>query len=316
MHPASLVARNLDAGSLSSQSQCCVTDVTERLIRTDPYVSRVQAPGRAQEPPGMSPIVISSLTLLRRAAARQVARLVPFDRSGLRVLMWHGVGEERADRYNVQAPRFERQLRWLRENRYNVLPMADVLRRHTAGEPLPPRAVVLTFDDACASFPRLALPALLRAGFSATVLVPVAWVSGEDESTSGRAGHMSIRDLELLPREIDIGLHSYRHQDYRQLTATQIADDVRACARLRGRLQRPVLPIFAYPFGGVPRDGRVVGSMCHSFAAHGVEFGLRIGYGINPWPLPDPWRVRRIAVHGTDSMLRFACKVTLGRVRL
>ena len=264
----------------------------------------------------MSPIVTSPLTLLSRAAARQVARLAPVDRSGLRVLMWHSVGEGRADRCTVEVRRLERQLRWLLENRYNVLPMADVLRRHTAGEPLPPRAVVITFDDACASFPRLALPALLRAGFSATVLVPVAAVTGRDESSPGLAGHMSIRELERLPREIDIGLHSYRHQDYRQMTATQIADDVRACARLRGRLQRQVLPIFAYPFGGVPRDERVAGSMCHSLAAHGVEFGLRIGYGVNAWPLQDPWRVRRIAVHGTDSMLRFACKVALGRVRL
>lgn len=259
----------------------------------------------------MSPIVISPLTLISRAAARQVARLVPFDRNGLRVLMWHSVGQDRADRGTVEVRRLERQLGWLRDNHYNVLPMGEVLRRHTAGEPLPPRAVVITFDDACASFPRLALPALLRAGFSATVLVPVAAVT-----SPGLDGHMSIRELESLPREIDIGLHSYRHQDYRQMNAAQIADDVRACARLRSQLQRRVLPIFAYPFGGVPRDAQVVGSMCHTFATNGVEFGLRIGYGINPWPLQDPWRVRRIAVHGTDSMLRFACKVTLGRVRL
>jgi peptidoglycan/xylan/chitin deacetylase (PgdA/CDA1 family) len=264
----------------------------------------------------MSPIVISPLTLLGRAAARQVARWLPFDRSGLRVLMWHSVGEGHADRGTVEVRRLERQLQWLRDNRYNVLPFSDVLRRHTAGDPLPPRAVVITFDDAFASFPRLAVPALARAGFSATVMVPVAWVRGRNEASPGLDGHMTIGELEGLPREIDIGLHSYRHQDYRQMNARQIADDVRACARLRQQLRRPVLPIFAYPFGGVPRDARVVGSMCHTFATHGVEFGLRIGYGINPWPLQDPWRVRRIAVHGTDSMLRFACKVTLGRVRL
>ena len=288
-----------------------------RLIRPDPYVSLVnRSRGGCRNNTRMSPIVTAPLTLLGRGAARQIARLVPFDGSGLRVLMWHSVSIDHADRGTVDLRRFERQLQWLCDNRYHVLPFAEVLRRHTSGDPLPAHAVVLTFDDACLSFPRLALPALRRAGFSATVLVPVAAVTGRDEVSSGARGHMSIRDLESLPREIDIGLHSYRHRDYRQMNATQIADDVRACARLGQQLSRAVLPIFAYPFGGVPRDQQVVGSMCHTFAAHGVEFGLRIGYGINPWPLRDPWRVRRIAVHGTDSMLRFACKVTLGRVRL
>jgi isopentenyl phosphate kinase len=32
--------------------------------------------------------------------------------------------------------------------------------------------------------------------------------------------------------------------------------------------------------------------------------------------LEDPWRVRRITVHGTDSFAHFVAKLTFGRIKL
>jgi peptidoglycan/xylan/chitin deacetylase (PgdA/CDA1 family) len=264
----------------------------------------------------MSPAVVSQLTVLVAAIMRGLSRLVRHDRTGLRILLWHSVAPGHADRGTVNVTQLERQLQWLRDNHYCVLPLSEVLRRHTAGLPLPPRATVLTFDDACHSFPRHAVPCLQRAGFDATLLVPVAAVSGATRDTPGIAGHMSIAELEALPDNIEVGLHSYAHSDYRNMSAQEIQRDLRRCTALRQRIHRRVLPVFAYPFGGVPRQSLVATEMQHHFAADGIALGLRIGYGINPWPLPDPWRVRRITVHGTDNFVRFVCKLTLGRVRL
>ena len=264
----------------------------------------------------MSPAVVSQITVLVSLIMRSLARLVRHDRTGLRILLWHSVAPGRADRGTINVAQLERQLQWLRDNHYNVLPFSEVLRRHVAGLPLPPRATVLTFDDACGSFPRHALPCLQRAGFDATLLVPVAAVSGSTPESPGIPGHMSIAELEALPDNVELGLHSYAHSDYRRMSSQQIRHDLRLCTALRQRLNRRLLPVFAYPFGGVPREPAVATAMQLHFAADGIALGLRIGYGINRWPLQDPWRVRRITVHGTDSFARFICKLTLGRVRL
>lgn len=264
----------------------------------------------------MSPVAVSHVTSLASLAMRAASRLVRHDGSGLRILLWHSVAPDNADRGTITVAELERQLRWLRDHDYCVLPFSEVLRRHTARLPLPPRAVVLTFDDACASFPRYALPCLQRAGFDATLLVPVAAVSGLSSDTPGIAGHMSIAGLENLPDNIEIGLHSYAHGDYRRMTPREIEHDLRQCTAIRQRVQRRVLPVFAYPFGGVPADRDTAWQLQQQLATNGLELGLRIGYGINRWPLEDPWRVRRITVHGTDSFARFVCKLTFGRVNL
>jgi peptidoglycan/xylan/chitin deacetylase (PgdA/CDA1 family) len=264
----------------------------------------------------MSPAIVSQVTLLVSLLMRALARLVRHDRTGLRILLWHSVAPDRSDRGTIHVAQLERQLQWLRDHRYCVLPFSEVLRRHAVGLPLPARATVLTFDDACQSFPRHALRCLQRAGFDATLLVPVAAVTGDSPQSPGIKGHMSLAELEALPDNIEVGLHSFAHSDYRSMSAPEIQQDLRQCIALRRRIRRKVLPVFAYPFGGVPRQPAVAEQMQQHFAADGIALGLRIGYGINPWPLRDPWRVRRITVHGNDSLLRFVCKLTLGRVRL
>jgi peptidoglycan/xylan/chitin deacetylase (PgdA/CDA1 family) len=50
----------------------------------------------------------------------------------------------------------------------NVLPLGEAVLRLRAGT-LPPRAVVITFDDGCHDFHTHALPAIDAAGFPSTV---------------------------------------------------------------------------------------------------------------------------------------------------
>jgi peptidoglycan/xylan/chitin deacetylase (PgdA/CDA1 family) len=260
-------------------------------------------------------MVVSRLTLLLRRLMRGIARLVRHDSTGLRILLWHSVAPGDGDRVTTSVAQLERQLKWLRDHQYCVLPFAEILRRHAAGLPLPQRAVALTFDDACTTFPRHAVPCLLRAGVDATLLVPVAAVCGHSPDAPGIDGHMSIAQIEQLPANVAIGLHSNAHGDYRRMSAAQIREDLRRCMALRQRLRRRVLPVFAYPFGGVPREPELAGLIQNQLAGDGLQIALRIGYGINRWPLQDPWRVRRITVHGTDSFVRFVLKLTFGRVR-
>lgn len=59
---------------------------------------------------------------------------------------------------------------------YRVVSLGDVLARRRGGAALPPRAVLLTFDDAYADFADYAWPVLRRLGLPAALFVPTGHV--------------------------------------------------------------------------------------------------------------------------------------------
>ena len=75
----------------------------------------------------------------------------------LTVLAYHDVREDlrrdfAPDQYAVSAENLAMQFSWLRENHYKVVSIRQVLAALDGGRPLPPKAVLLTFDDGLASF--------------------------------------------------------------------------------------------------------------------------------------------------------------------
>jgi len=69
---------------------------------------------------------------------------------------------------------FERQMRHL-ARRYRVVSAPEVLAALDGGPPLPPKAVLITFDDAYRDFADVAWPVLRRCGLPATLFVPTAY---------------------------------------------------------------------------------------------------------------------------------------------
>ena len=112
-------------------------------------------------------------TFLRRLAAsapvgRAVALAERLDSSNprvLRVLTYHRVDEPEP---------FARQMDYL-ARRYPVVSIRRVLAVLDGGPPLPPRALLLTFDDAYRSFAEAAWPILRAHGFPAALFVPTAF---------------------------------------------------------------------------------------------------------------------------------------------
>jgi peptidoglycan/xylan/chitin deacetylase (PgdA/CDA1 family) len=112
-----------------------------------------------------------------------------------------------------------------------------------AGEgALPPRPVVLTFDDGYADFATVAEPILKQYGFVATDYV----VSG----FLGRPGYMSAAQVQQMDAAgMVIGSHTMHHVDLSHLTAAAARAEIEGGkAALEALLGHPVLD-FAYPYG-------------------------------------------------------------------
>lgn len=105
--------------------------------------------------------------------------------SVLRILTYHRVfdggaqGDVRPDGVSAIPAQFRRQMRHL-ANRFRVLSAEEVLFAVRSGRPLPPRAVLVTFDDAYQDFGDVAWPILRSCGLPATLFVPTAFPDRSD----------------------------------------------------------------------------------------------------------------------------------------
>lgn len=91
------------------------------------------------------------------------------------VLMYHSVGRPLGDwRWSfltVEAETFEDHLRWLSRAGYRTADLRELHEHVSGAKLLPPRTVVLTFDDGYVDNWTYATPLLKRHGFQATVFV-------------------------------------------------------------------------------------------------------------------------------------------------
>ncbi|OHB78902.1 MAG: hypothetical protein A2V98_01625 [Planctomycetes bacterium RBG_16_64_12] len=136
----------------------------------------------------MTPQIKSSLMSVTRSQSfgrfvELLERLTDRHASLLRVLTYHRVDEPaaRPDLYpgtiSATPGVFAQQMEHL-ASRYHVASMAEVLSAVRGKGELPPRSVLITFDDAYHDFALDAWPVLRHHGLPATLFVPTAYPNG------------------------------------------------------------------------------------------------------------------------------------------
>jgi peptidoglycan/xylan/chitin deacetylase (PgdA/CDA1 family) len=150
-----------------------------------------------------SPPTLPHLTLSQEKAARDLA---PRYEGKVMSLVYHGVGSGSGDSdgrggFTVSTKRFGEHLAMLRAAGMNTVTAGDVARAFGTGKPLPPNAVMITFDDGRSDAIMWADPLLEQAGMTATMFVisstafePGIYYAGWDRLRSAaRSGRWDIQ---------------------------------------------------------------------------------------------------------------------------
>ncbi len=177
---------------------------------------------------------------------------------GVPILLWHSVGEgSAADRYDVPVEEFDRELALVERFGARAVTLDQVFDAASGGTPLPPRAVVLTFDDGRACLRSGALRVLERRGLTAELFVVTSWLA-EDEARRrvvadewGSHAYLTWPELRELAASgaFRVQSHSVSHRRLRGLSEDEAWRElVDSRAAITARLGRPV-NFFAYPFG-------------------------------------------------------------------
>lgn len=117
----------------------------------------------------------------------EVAGIFPFlrylNRRRMMVLLYHGVRPLRStanlNDLHVPVDSFRRQMHWLRR-RFTPISLDQAMAALEGRAPLPPRAVLVTFDDAYRNNLEVAWPVLKELGIRPTVFVPTSFINNGD----------------------------------------------------------------------------------------------------------------------------------------
>lgn len=137
----------------------------------------------------------------------------------LTVLSYHEVaerGQARVPTYAVTPTDFVRQMDWLRNHGYRFVAVDDVLAAHAGKKPLPPKAVLVTFDDGYQSVYDHAWPVLKLFRIPAVMNVVAGWLEEKekvhfDGRDLPRRDFMSWSALREMAESglVEIGSHSF-----------------------------------------------------------------------------------------------------------
>jgi peptidoglycan/xylan/chitin deacetylase (PgdA/CDA1 family) len=219
----------------------------------------------------------------------------------LRVLMYHKINDVPENSVTVPTGLFDEQMAQLGELGYRPVSVDDVLAYYVDRRPLPPKAVLITFDDGYHDNLENAVPVLRRYGYPAVIFVPIGYLDGSrplphDEHLASRGVVNRTLDwaqlAELEQQGIRIESHGIGHRPLADLEVDEATREiVLSKLRLEERLDRPVRA-FAY----------VKGSEAHYRPVH-LSLLRQAGYDLaftsisgSNGPYTDPLQLHRYNV--------------------
>jgi len=159
------------------------------------------------------------------------------------ILLYHRIDVSPIDsRYYVTPEKFEKQLKLLHDWGYTTITTIQLVQAITQGTKLPPRPMLITFDDGHLDNYTTAFPVMQKYGFTGVLYIVYNYM--------GTYGYMNKNQiLELHSAGWEVGSHSLNHFDLTKLdTDKQHAEIIESRKLLEQLLGIPILT-FAYPFG-------------------------------------------------------------------
>jgi len=223
------------------------------------------------------------------------------------VLMYHKVNPDpRVGGLGLRVPpdKFNREMAFLYRNGFHTVSLTDLVAHFREGRPLPPRPVVITFDDGYRDNYTYAFPILKKYHFTATIFV-VAGTVGGINSFDVRKHLQPVNRMadwaelkQMAAYGITIGSHTMTHPHLAKVSPAEARRQIEESKMvLEKHLGRPV-QVFSYPYGSF--NARVVGLVEQS----GYLAAVTTVQGING-PRTNPFLLKRVRIMGSYDMPKF-----------
>ena len=234
-----------------------------------------------------------------------------YRRPEVRILRYHSVSDFRQHETNVKIEEFRRQMKFIKEH-YYPLSLDGLTDSLLARRELPPKAVVVTFDDGYRENFLHACPLLKEFEIPATFFLLSGFVGTEkilphDREDISRYNYLLSWDevREMQKQGLRFGSHGSTHVRLRGETPGEIEKEFRGSKVKIEKETGQKINSISYPFG----TRRDFSEESKRFAAaSGYQSGCTAIYGSNSLN-SDPYELRRIGIEAGDNGFTFRAKL-------
>jgi peptidoglycan/xylan/chitin deacetylase (PgdA/CDA1 family) len=252
----------------------------------------------AADNPSMSSLVQRSSHRLSDRDEKEFGLTLP-------VLLYHRIAPDLdgpCPELTISPQDFKCQLDWLVEHRYSSIRPSDWLGACN-GATLPPRPVLITFDDAYADTARYGLPVLIRHGFLGAVYV-ITHRIGHTVEWDGRPVMTEEQIKAWAAEGVEFGAHSRTHPDLTKLSPHRLANEIIGSKDDLENITGARVSSFAYPYGVHNEEVRNCVKSAFDLAFTCEDGMSRLA--------SDPILVPRIEIRPSRFAMNFALQVKLG----
>jgi len=171
------------------------------------------------------------------------------------ILQYHRFGESRYPSTDIAVDLFKKQMAYLHDNHYNVVPLSLVVEDLIHKKPLPQKTVVITMDDAYRTVYTNAYPILKKYNFPATIFVNSLPVIHHSKR------YMTWNEMrEMGKNGAEFANHTYSHEylvridadkplEYKKDVTKEIVKCEKKLQKELGKYLCSKPKMLAYPFG-------------------------------------------------------------------
>lgn len=206
------------------------------------------------------------------------------------ILMYHYVNDAEAkkSKLGVCPETFERQMRFLRKHKYNVLPLEKLAELIKAKKKMPPKTVAVTFDDGYLDNYTNTFPVFKKYDIPVTIFVVINRVG----KRLGRDDYMNWQQIKEMAESglVTIASHTFSHPNLSEVSSQEeLEKEIRESKLILEEVVGTPVSFFSYPFGGVNSNIRSLVIDSGYEAAVGTNFPK--GY-----PSNDVYALKRIRI--------------------
>ncbi len=234
-----------------------------------------------------------------------------YRRPEVRILRYHSVSDFRQHETNVRIDEFRRQMKFIGEY-YHPLSLDCFMDSLLARRELPPKAVVVTFDDgyrenflhACPALKEFKIPAIF---FLLSDFVGTEKILSHDRGDKFRYNYLLSWDevREMQKQGMGFGSHGSTHIRLRGETPGEIEKEFRGSKAKIEKETGTKVRFISYPFG---TRGDFSEESKRFAAASEYQSGYTAIYGSNNLN-SDPYELRRIGIEASDNGFTFRAKL-------
>lgn len=159
------------------------------------------------------------------------------------ILMYHHIGED-ANWLFVSKETFVGQMDYLTQKGYQTVTLIDLVASLQSGQILPPKPIILTFDDGYRDFYENAYPVLKAHNFKATIFAISQHVGGSAYVTWEQLREMVGSGL------VTVGDHTLSHPSLPILSEERLKDEIVSAKNILEAQLGTTINVFSYPYGG------------------------------------------------------------------